>query len=100
MTVYYLTLFKDPLWLPDGRLAPAPPPRTDDEKHDTRRRCKLKLVRNTPDALTHLFGQQTSQQGVIKIFESFQDARLNKQLFYSIFELVVFEVFPELKDIE
>ena len=42
MTVYYLTLFKDPLWLPDGRLAPAPAPRprTDDEKRedDTRRR--------------------------------------------------------------
>lgn len=100
MSVYYLGLFKDSMWLPNGSLAPAPPPRTDDEKQETRKRCKLKLVRNIPDALTHLFGQQTSQQGVIKIFESFQDVRLNKQLFYSIFELVIFEVFPELKDIE
>jgi sorting nexin-25 len=100
MMVYYLMLFKESMWLPSGEISPSPPPRTDDQKHECRKRCKLKIIRNMPDAFYHLFGHQTSQQGVIKIFESFQDVRLNKHLLYSVFELIVFEVFPELKNVD
>ncbi|XP_065183820.1 sorting nexin-25-like isoform X1 [Sycon ciliatum] len=96
MLVYYLHNFRDSWW-PNGQLAAVWPTRSDEEKAQTKLEAKEKLLKNIPEVLASFVGQKNSRIGATKIFEGFQDARANKQLFYIMFELAMFSLFPELK---
>lgn len=47
-------------------------------------RCEARqqFLSNIPEVLSNLVGQQSAQRGAMKVFETLQDPRLNKQLFY------------------
>jgi hypothetical protein len=44
------------------------------------------------EALQKLVGEKNAQIGMIKLFETFQDKKLNKHLVYSILELFIEEI--------
>lgn len=54
------------------------------------------LVDNIPDVLNQLFGIKNVRRGALRIFDSLQDERLNKQLFYDLLELIIQDAFPEI----
>jgi sorting nexin-25 len=63
---------------------------------DLRAETRAALLQNVPEELVSLVGQQAAANGAAKVFEVLQSVTLNKQLVYSVLELVVSEVFPEL----
>ncbi|XP_078677048.1 sorting nexin-25-like [Branchiostoma floridae x Branchiostoma belcheri] len=97
MLVYYIHLLRDSLW-PGGKLAPAAPDRTEEEKLQTKQQVKQKLLDNMPDMLQSLVGQQNARRGVIKVFEGLQDKTINKHLLYVLLEMLLVEVCVELRD--
>ena len=54
------------------------------------------LVNNVPEVLTNLLGLHNSRLGGVKVFETLQDVRLNKHLFYTVLEALIPQLFPEL----
>lgn len=98
MLVYYLETFRESMW-PNGERAPPPPVRSDEQKQKTREETKQKFVRTAPQTLQTILGQRNCQIGFHKIFTAFQDRHANKQLFYSLFELFIYALVPELEDV-
>ncbi|XP_003700301.1 sorting nexin-25 isoform X1 [Megachile rotundata] len=96
MLHYYIQLFTKSWW-PNGRLMSETVTRSDEEKLKTRGEARRQFLNNIPEVLTNLVGAQSAQRGAIKIFDSLQNTNLNKQLFYDIFEVVMYEVFPEIQ---
>ncbi|KAJ8676394.1 hypothetical protein QAD02_012181 [Eretmocerus hayati] len=96
MLHYYIQLLIKSWW-PNGELIADSPIRTDEEKLKTRSEARRQFLSNVPDFLTNLVGAQSAQRGATKVFDSLQNVKLNKQIFYDIFEVVMFEMFPELK---
>lgn len=100
---FYLKQLKNAYWTLDEKtgehafipFTPTHWARTADEKMKTKKLAKLKLIANIPEVLSKLVGEKNSQIGVIKLFEMFQDKRLNKHLFYSVVELIMLNLFPE-----
>lgn len=77
----YCNAVKDAYW-PNGKLAPPSPPRSDEQKLRTRYEAKEKFLVSVPAVLSNLVGQQNGRRGAVRIFETIQDQRLNKQLVY------------------
>ncbi|TGZ32525.1 sorting nexin-25 [Temnothorax longispinosus] len=96
MLHYYIQLFTRSWW-PNGQLVSETVLRTDEEKLKTRGEARRQFLNNVPEVLTNLVGAQSAQRGAIKVFDSLQNVNLNKQLFYDIFEVLMYEVFPELQ---
>ena len=99
MLVYYLEIFRDSMW-PGGKPAPHAPTRSDSEKARTRDDAKKRFLKSSPQALQTILGQRNCQIGFGKIFESLQDPRGNKQLFYSMLEILLYALIPELQTVE
>ncbi|XP_032234354.2 sorting nexin-25 [Nematostella vectensis] len=96
MIVYYIHTFRDSLW-PAGQLAKTAPIRTDEEKLETKIRAMDHLLKDIPEVLQNLVGKKNSRLGTIKVFEAFQDVRVNKHLFYVLLEMCIFTICPEVK---
>ncbi|KAL6259029.1 hypothetical protein P5V15_008952 [Pogonomyrmex californicus] len=96
MLHYYIQLFTKSWW-PNGQLVSETVLRTDEEKLKTRGEARRQFLNNVPEVLTNLVGAQSAQRGATKVFDSLQNVNLNKQLFYDIFEVLMYEVFPELQ---
>ncbi|KAG7200932.1 hypothetical protein KM043_003293 [Ampulex compressa] len=96
MLHYYIQILTKSWW-PNGHLVSEISLRTDEEKLKTRGEARRQFLANVPEVLANLVGTQSAQRGAIKIFDSLQNVNLNKQLFYDIFEVVMYEVFPELE---
>lgn len=86
-------------WWVNGKLREPPAPRTEEEKIKTRADARDHFLANIPDLLTHLVGQQASRRGATKLFDTLQDQRLNKRLFYDLMGIIISEVFPEWNNI-
>ncbi|XP_023246225.1 sorting nexin-25 [Copidosoma floridanum] len=96
MLHYYIQLLTKSWW-PNGQLVKETPVRTGDDKLKTRVEARQQFLNNVPDFLTNLVGNESAQRGSAKIFDALQNVTLNKQLFYDVFEVVMYEMFPELK---
>ncbi|KAK0159034.1 hypothetical protein PV328_009966 [Microctonus aethiopoides] len=96
MLYYYIQLFTKSWW-PNGQIASSSLARTDEEKLKTRGEARRQFLNNIPEVLTSLVGAQSAQRGATKVFDTMQNVNLNKQLFYDMFEVLMYEVFPELK---
>lgn len=103
MLIFYLNTFRESYW-PDGKLARQPPVRSEEERLRTRLLAKQKVLQSIPgvyylflstllncfififflssDVLKNLVGEANAKNGAIKLFEYFQDIKLNKHLFY------------------
>ncbi len=99
MLVYYIDTLRDTMW-PGGSPAPPPPLRSDEDKERTKEEAKGRFLKCAPQTLQTILGQRNCQIGLLKMFETFQDPRANKQLFYSYFELLLYELVPELENVE
>jgi hypothetical protein len=77
---------------------------SDHRKPDRHRAEKVRIeakeavTSNIPQCVEHLVGQQASVTGSVKVFETLQNQTLNKQLFYDVLELSMYEIFPELAE--
>uniref|UniRef100_T1INF6 Sorting nexin-25 n=1 Tax=Strigamia maritima TaxID=126957 RepID=T1INF6_STRMM len=97
MIIYYLHLFRDSMW-PNGILAKEAAPRTKDQKISSQYQARQLFIASVPEVLSSLVGQQNARKGALKVFESLQDERLNKQLLYEVLELFLFEITdPKMK---
>lgn len=96
MLVGYINIFRDTFW-PNGKLAPGNPVRSESARCETKEQAMRKLLDNIPDALEKLVGQQNARNGIIKIFNNFQEANANKHLLYVLMEMVLKELCPELE---
>ena len=99
MLIFYLELFRDSMW-PNGQPAPPSPIRSDEQKARTKYEAKRKFLKSSPQGLQTILGQRNCQIGFQKIFEALQDPRANKQLFYALFELMLYALVPELESVE
>ena len=99
MLVFYLETFQGAMW-PNGEPVPAAPTRSDEQKTDTKEKARQKFLKSVPSTLQTILGQRNCQIGFQKIFESFQDPRGNRQLFYSLLEMVLYALVPELEKVE
>lgn len=97
---HYLTSLVKSLWPVDDTDEDKPDPeRTDDMKQMTAHAAKSLIIDNVPDILSNLVGAQNAKNGSIKIFEILQNETYNKQLIYDLLEVVLVEIFPEIKNI-
>ncbi|XP_051472727.1 sorting nexin-25 isoform X2 [Apus apus] len=96
MLVYYIGVFRDAFW-PNGKLAPPPRAKSEEQKQETKQRAQQKLLENIPDTLQSLVGQQNARHGVVKVFNALQERKANKHLLYVLLELLLTELCPELK---
>ena len=99
MLGFYLETFRDSMW-PNGQPAPPSPIRSDEQKQRTKYEAKKKFLKSSPQGIQTILGQRNCQIGFQKIFEALQDPRANKQLFYSLFELLLYALVPELEAVE
>lgn len=91
-----LIKFRNSFW-PEGILADASDPISDDDAKLTYLIAKQYLISNIPDVFLNLIGQQNARKGFLKVFEAMQNKKANKQLFYDILEAFILELSPELR---
>ena len=97
MLLHYLNSFRKAFWTHSGSPKTKASPDTGEEtKQRIAAETREALAANIPDVLVNLVGQQAAAAGTNKVFETLQNVTLNKQLFYSLLETAVEEVFPEL----
>lgn len=96
MLHYYISVVIKSWW-PGGVLSEHGSNRNFQDKEHTRTLALQQLSESVMDALSSLVGAQTAARGAHKLFHTLQHTTHNKQLFYELFELVLIEVFPELK---
>lgn len=97
---HYLSSIVKSLWpVNDTEEDKLVPERTDDMKEMTAHAAKSLIIDNVPDILSNLVGAQNAKNGSIKIFEILQNETYNKHLIYDLLEVVLVEIFPEIKNI-
>lgn len=96
---HYLTSLLKTLWPVNDEDDKMSPERTDDMKEMTAHAAKSLIIDNIPDILSNLVGAQNAKNGSIKLFEILQNETYNKQLIYDLLEVLLVEVFPEIKNI-
>lgn len=99
MLIFYLETFKNAMW-PDGKPGSPGPTRSDEDKSATKEEAKARFLKSSPQALQTILGQRNCQIGMQKIFESLQNPKGNKQLFYALFEVLLYSIVPELQKVE
>lgn len=85
---------------PGGVLTIKSTDRTEDQQEMTMNAAKSLLLDNIPDLLCNLIGAQNARNGIMKLFDNAQNATYNKQLFYDILEILMLEVFPEIRQLK
>ncbi|XP_059059973.1 sorting nexin-25 isoform X2 [Achroia grisella] len=96
MLHYYISVVLKSWW-PGGVLSANISNRNFQDKEHTRTLALQQLSESVVEALSSLVGAHAAARGAHKLFHTLQDVTHNKQLFYELFELVLLEVFPELK---
>ncbi|CAG9563554.1 unnamed protein product [Danaus chrysippus] len=96
MLHYYSTLVLKSWW-PGGVLTHGNNNRNIRDKEHSRTLALQQLSECVVGGVSSLVGAHAAARGAAKLFTTVQHTTHNKQLFYEIFELVLIEVFPELK---
>ena len=88
MLTFYFKQIKDSFWRRNEAtdrvelIASEVEIRMEHDKLLTKKIACEKLISNVPETLQRLVGEKNAQNGVIKMFEMFQDKKLNKHLIY------------------
>ncbi|PAA73694.1 hypothetical protein BOX15_Mlig016795g1 [Macrostomum lignano] len=93
---YYLQSFRDSFW-PQGQPAAPYPTRDSATLMRTRLLCRAKLLGSVSTELRQVLGNQTTRQGVARLFNMFQHANLNRRLVYVLLEGTVCLLFPDYR---
>ncbi|CAL4157007.1 unnamed protein product, partial [Meganyctiphanes norvegica] len=98
MMLYYLNTIKDNIWpIEDEGIETQEKIDTEEDKLNIRAEAREQFVNNLPVLLCTLVGQQNARRGADKLFTTLQHHALNKNLFYTTFEVLLRELFPELQ---
>jgi len=92
--VEFIRVIKNSLW-PMGVPAMSCPPRDEATRMRTRVVAKMALLGRISDEMKHLIGSETTRQGVLRVFELFQNPCLNKRLLYVVLEGLIDTLFPQ-----
>ena len=93
MIIQYINTVQNNLWQSSNKETEEQDPGIGDE---VRSKARESLIRNIPDWLSHLVGQQSSKAGITKVFDAFQEKTLNKLLLFDLVEILMYNLFPEL----
>ena len=99
MLIYYLESYREVMW-PGGIPSTSTVTRSDEEKAETKQQAREKLLKNISIVMQTLISKGKCKVGLIKMFDAFQDSRANKQLLYSILEVFMCALIPELQEID
>ena len=97
-TVYLLEWTRGYLW-PNGVPMNEAPVivRTNDQKKKTKTESHSKMVHLFPELLGSMVGRQNAKRGAERLVSIFQNRRLNQQLMYTLFDELLYLLFPELR---
>ncbi|CAE1329684.1 SNX14 [Acanthosepion pharaonis] len=74
------------------------PPRTEDQKRERRAKTLYEMKKYIPGIFVYIMGDQNHHEGTKLILDILQQPKLNKQLSYVLLDIVILELFPELKE--
>ncbi|XP_055616626.1 sorting nexin-25 [Toxorhynchites rutilus septentrionalis] len=74
--------------------------RSEDQQEMTAIAAKSLLLDNIPDLLCNIIGAQNARTGILKLFDVVQNPIYNKQLFYDLLEIIMLELFPEIRQLK
>ncbi|GAB1606612.1 sorting nexin-14-like isoform X2 [Argonauta hians] len=90
--VYYTNLIKNLLFFDTD------PPRTDEQKKERYARTLEEMKKFIPAMFVLVVGEQNHHEGTKLILDLLQKPKLNKQLSYVLLDIIIVELFPELKE--
>ncbi|KAJ6637054.1 Sorting nexin-25 [Pseudolycoriella hygida] len=99
MLHYYTSTLWKSFW-PGGVLASSYPVRTEDMRDMAAKTARSLIINNIPEIMCNLVGAETAKHGATKVFEAVQNATYNKQLFYELLEIVMIELYPEIRQLK
>nr|XP_022337041.1 sorting nexin-14-like isoform X1 [Crassostrea virginica] len=73
------------------------PPRTDEQKSERFNSCLQGCLDYLPSAFVSVIGKRNHEQGTKLVLEVLQQPKLNKQLSYVFLDILLQELFPELR---
>lgn len=97
MVAWYVSRFIS-TWWPGGELVMSWPPRSMEQREQTKKQAKSKLLAALPDAFMSMIGHENTRRGGVRLFDAFQSPLLNKHLMYTLFDEIILSIFPELQD--
>ncbi|XP_072548327.1 sorting nexin-19 isoform X2 [Salminus brasiliensis] len=96
--VTYLQVLQDAVW-PGGCLPTQPrPPRTQQQKDETKQQCLQCLMKLVPDLLSDMLGSEKYKLSWQTVLDSIQDPAINRHLVYCVWELLIEFLIPEASD--
>ncbi|KAF8346965.1 PhoX domain-containing protein [Amanita rubescens] len=95
----FVDLFRDSLW-PGGQLVTPQPPRTAEDKTQTREEANKKLSSLVPDLAANMIGRSNARRGARRMFSVLQNRRLNQHIVYTILDEVIIALFPEASEVQ
>lgn len=90
-------LLRDTMW-PNGVKRPPGIPRTAAEKTKTKHESMVLLHKLLHDTFSKVVGSSSTRYASRNLFAMYQNEFLNAHLVYSVFDLIVEELFPELRE--
>jgi sorting nexin-25 len=91
-TLYMLENIKNTYWI-NGTFQTVWPERTEDSKTKTYQSVSVK-IRYLARQLSGFLGKQNAANGTMKLLHIFQNQRLNRHLLYTIFDELLYALFP------
>eukprot|EP00794_Sanderia_malayensis_P008846 gene8846-9794_t len=88
--VFYIHLLRDAIFFDMD------PPRTDTEKLARRDETVSKMLKFLPEFAKKAIGEEKHEHSIRLLFDMLQHPKLNKQLLYTLFDELIYEMFPEL----
>ncbi|XP_071489884.1 sorting nexin-14-like [Diadema antillarum] len=76
------------------------PPRTDAQKQERKDFAFQEMLKFFPGVVPKILGEEKFYDGCKLVFDALQYPKLNKQLSYTLLDIIIKEVFPELSDFE
>ncbi|XP_030632683.1 sorting nexin-19 [Chanos chanos] len=96
--VFYLRVVQEAIW-PGGNLPTHPrPERSQQLKEETKQQCLQCLMKLLPDLVTDVLGSEKYRNSWQIVLESLQDPSVNRHLVYSIWDLLLEFLVPEVSD--
>ncbi|CAI9721892.1 sorting nexin-14-like isoform X2 [Octopus vulgaris] len=89
---YYINIIKNLLFFDTD------PPRTEEQKKERYAKTIAEMKKFIPSLFVLAIGEQNHHEGTKLILDLLQLPKLNKQLSYVLLDIIIVELFPELKE--
>ncbi|KAJ1499735.1 sorting nexin 25 [Coelomomyces lativittatus] len=96
MIIYYLNYVHKTLW-PGGVFRSTNQP-SRNGKESFKESASQKLISFIPEILGGFVGRQNATRGALRIHSLAQNPILNRHFMYSLFDILIEELFPEIRN--